>query len=229
MKKIKLLTRKIVGFVKRNIYSLAIAFCVVVGVSMVVTTVVVTNNGSNSNNNQQIIVEENIPFGAEGIVEEPSIPVENPEQIVVPISSDTVIVFDSPIEKYTLGMEFAKDKLLYSTTLKQWQTHLGVDLIASENTEVKCVYDGVVEKVENNILEGMCVTIKHSNTLKTVYKSLAKTLEVKEGSVVKKGDVIGYTSTSAIIEQSEGAHLHFELIENNEYVDPMKYFSFGVK
>lgn len=222
----KLWIRKATSFVKRNVYSFAIVLCVLVGITMVVTTVVVSNNRNYVKNNQTITIPEEPNNPVVKPDDDPIIPVGGDENDpIIPVGGNNNVVFVKPLETYTLGQEYAKDKLIWSKTLKQWQTHLGVDMITSEDSKVMSVYDGVIEKIENDILYGTCITIKHSDSLKTVYKSLSSKVEVQEGDTVKKGDIIGYASTSAISEQKEGVHLHFEVIEDGQNIDPLKYFA----
>lgn len=231
----KLWTRKFSGFMRRHVYSIAIVFCVVLGIAMVVTTVVVSNSEKTNNvfqESQVVIPDDSTQKPVQTPENEPSKPVTGGEvetETTIPVVSEKVIVFEKPLKSYTMGMGYAVDSLLYSNTLNQWQTHSGVDFIAKENDEVYCVYDGVVEKIENDVLEGYCITIKHSDMLKTIYKSLTSNIEVEEGDSVKAGDVIGYVGLSSIVEQKEGAHLHFEVLENNEPVDPMKYLATETK
>ncbi len=44
---------------------------------------------------------------------------------------------------------------------------------------------------------------------------------VKQGQVVKQGDVVGYVGTTG---RSTGNHLHFEVRVNGTRVDPVDYF-----
>ena len=72
-------------------------------------------------------------------------------------------------------------------------------------------------------MQGVTITIDHGNGLKTIYNSLADAESVFQGQTVKQGDVIGEVSTSNRQEYKDGAHLHFEVLENGEKVDPLKY------
>ena len=44
---------------------------------------------------------------------------------------------------------------------------------------------------------------------------------VKKGDVVKKGQQLGLVGSTGY---STGPHLHFEIIKNGKYVDPMTHF-----
>ena len=104
-----------------------------------------------------------------------------------------------------------------------WQTHSGVDIKASQGTSVVAVFDGTIESVESTMMEGTVIKIKHSNSLSTVYKCLSdNNVSVKAGDKVKKGDKIGEVGES-LKEKADGAHLHFEVIEDGKQINPLTY------
>lgn len=135
--------------------------------------------------------------------------------------------FVMPVGEYTLGQGAALNNLVYSSTLKQWRTHNGVDFMAAAGSDVRAVTDGTVTKVENTMLEGTVVTITHADGVVTVYKSLDSTVSVESGQTVKSGDKIGTIANSMMIEQLEGPHLHLEMQVNGSYVNPMDYLPGG--
>ena len=70
---------------------------------------------------------------------------------------------------------------------------------------------------------GNYVKIDHGNGLVSIYGHMyANTITVREGDVVKQGQVIGRTGTSGC---STGGHLHFEFRLNGTKVDPLDYVS----
>jgi len=67
--------------------------------------------------------------------------------------------------------------------------------------------------------EGNIVKIDHGYGVSTSYAHLSKTA-VREGVMVKRGDVIGYVGDTG---RSTGAHLHYSVYVNNVPVNPRKY------
>lgn len=132
--------------------------------------------------------------------------------------------FIIPVEDGEVIREYAKDNLVYSETLKEWITHLGIDIKAPKTTIVKAAENGEVESVKNDPRYGLTVIIKHNNDYKTVYANLLTTEFVNVGDKVEKGQSIGTVGNNAPFEIADEPHLHFEIIKNNEKVDPNLYF-----
>ncbi|MGC8766546.1 MAG: peptidoglycan DD-metalloendopeptidase family protein [Brevinematia bacterium] len=98
--------------------------------------------------------------------------------------------------------------------------HSGVDISAPYGTEVKSVMSGIVEKVGyDEEGYGLYIVIKHHSKLKTLYGHLSKVL-VKPKQKVSRGQRIGKVGTTGL---TTGPHLHFEIIKNNQKVNPRKY------
>ncbi|KYO65376.1 M23 family metallopeptidase [Thermovenabulum gondwanense] len=121
--------------------------------------------------------------------------------------------------------EFSKDTLVYSKTLNQWCAHKGVDIQADLGTPVKAALAGTVVEVKtNDPALGVVVVIDHGNGVKTLYGNLMSDKLVKKGMKVKKGDIIGGVGNTAPYESEDPPHLHFEVIKNNESIDPQQFF-----
>lgn len=129
------------------------------------------------------------------------------------------IKFIYPVEGEIIK-EFAKDNLIYSETLKEWITHPGIDIKADKTTVVKSSAEGTVIGIKNDPRYGLTVIIEHENGYKTVYSNLLTAEFVNEGDKVDSGETIGTVGTTAIFESAEDAHLHFEILKDNEYQDP---------
>jgi len=121
-------------------------------------------------------------------------------------------------------MEFAVTKLTYSKTLDEWTTHKGVDLKADLGTDVVAAMNGIVTKVYNDSRLGNTVEIKNGSYI-TRYSNLEDDVSVKVGQAVQQGSVIGKVGNTAKFEIAEDPHVHFELLKDGNYIDPMQYFS----
>ena len=216
--------KKILTFMRRNAIYLILAACIVaVGLSITFMMIRQSNGISNTGN-------ENPP-----VIEKPVIgqPDDDEQDVVVPEPDEgqpvqKPVVFVMPVENASSIAEYS-DSLVWCSTLGRFQAHKAVDFYAPEGSDVLAVYDGVVESVTNSLLSGITVTINHGNGLKTVYNSLADGDSVVQGQSVNAGDVIGQVSVSNRQEYKDGAHLHFEVVENGLSIDPIKYLAFEEK
>lgn len=139
-------------------------------------------------------------------------------------TSTTVTPF-MPVLNATLYKEFYGDELIYNETLKQWETHNGVDLQVANGSKVYSILDGEVVDVYSNVLEGTVVVVEHDNGLKSTYGSLDSDLSVEVGDSISRGEEIGTVSATAYSEADAGTHLHFSLTENDKKVDPAAYLN----
>lgn len=123
----------------------------------------------------------------------------------------------------TTTYDYSMDKLVYSKTLDDWRTHSGVDLAAERGATVKAVADGVVSEIKSDPRLGIVIILEHQNGLKTVYANLASDEMVVPNQKVKQGDIIGCVGNTALFESAEESHLHFEVLKDNEPVNPASY------
>lgn len=133
--------------------------------------------------------------------------------------------FTKPIEG-EISKEYAKDNLVYSETLKEWTTHLGIDIKAERASVVKASADGTVKYIKNDPRYGLTIIIEHSNGFETRYCNLLTTEFVSEGEEVKAGQTIGTVGDSAVYEIVDESHLHFEILKNGENLNPSDYVKF---
>ena len=141
------------------------------------------------------------------------------------VPTSTKITPYMPVLNATLYKEYYGDELCYNATLKQWETHNGIDLQVASGSSVYSILDGKVKDVYSNILEGTVVVIEHDNGLVSQYASLDSDLNVKIGDEVSRGDIIGAVSESANAESDAGAHLHFSMFDNDKKIDPAAYLN----
>lgn len=103
--------------------------------------------------------------------------------------------------------------------LKVAKLHKGVDWAAPIGTPVVAAFDGTIAAAGDGKGYGNLVRITHAGGLETRYAHLNAFADgIKTGSQVKAGTLIGYVGTTGL---STGPHLHFEVYEAGEAVDPL--------
>lgn len=131
-----------------------------------------------------------------------------------------------------LGIDFQKPLLNYTFTSPygaRWgRMHRGVDLAVAEGTSVYAAEDGTIYNVSHSSSGyGNCIIVYHGEQggidYYTRYAHLSDTLDVYVGKQVKQGEKIALSGNTG---NSTGPHLHFEILENLNAVDPTKYLDF---
>jgi murein DD-endopeptidase MepM/ murein hydrolase activator NlpD len=98
--------------------------------------------------------------------------------------------------------------------------HTGVDWATAYGTPIFASGNGTVEVAGLEGGYGKYVKLKHNNGYETAYghmSAFAKGLEV--GKQVRQGQVIGFVGSTG---QSTGPHVHYEILVNGRFVDPMR-------
>lgn len=158
-----------------------------------------------------------------------------------------VVKFVNPVEG-TLLQKFSGDELVFSQTLHEFRTHNGVDIETLPQASVKAVGEGKVTNVENDAGRwGTCIEIEHDDGLISIYRGLNRKINVKIDSKVKRGEIIGTVAAKHDVSYEdlefddidideeddsnafEGAlpcHLHFEIMKDGKFLDPLKYVKY---
>lgn len=139
------------------------------------------------------------------------------------------IVFDMPVEGGVVFNEYTDAIVTFNKTLGIYTGHMGIDISGAEGAKVKAAYDGTIKEITTTYLEGTTVVIDHGNGLYSVYNSIDALSTLQAGQKINKGDELGVISTSNRQEYKDGAHLHFEVRENDKTVDPYKYLAVSGK
>ncbi|MCR5696178.1 MAG: peptidoglycan DD-metalloendopeptidase family protein [Marinilabiliaceae bacterium] len=103
--------------------------------------------------------------------------------------------------------------------------HYGTDIPLIVGTPIYSAFDGkvrVVRKTRNAGGYGNLVVVRHPNGLETYYGHLSSHA-VKEGDIVKAGEVIGYGGNTG---RSTGPHLHFEARYKGKPFDSQRIIDF---
>lgn len=153
------------------------------------------------------------------ITPEPEVQSTEPVLAPEPIKK---LEFSYPLEGEILK-GYAIDNLVFSETLQEWIVHKGIDIKAPRTTVVKAAEEGTVQSIKNDPRYGLTVIIEHRDGYKTIYSNLLTTEFVTEGETVSKGQSIGTVGNSAAFEIADEPHLHFEMLKDEESVDPSLY------
>lgn len=108
--------------------------------------------------------------------------------------------------------------------------HTGIDMVRQTNRldTIIAAQKGKVIKIVSNIRGrdetkgyGNYIELQHGNNIVTKYCHLKYgSIKVKLGQIVSKGQEIGYMGDTGY---TFGAHLHFQVIQNRNNVDPLPY------
>ena len=107
---------------------------------------------------------------------------------------------------------------------RRWKTfHEGIDIPAGRGIPILAVSGGrvVYRGYAGNL--GHSLTVEHRNNMLTRYCHCSELL-VKEGDIVKKGQVIAYVGSSG---NSTGNHLHFEVRYGDFPLNPLDFLPFS--
>lgn len=109
---------------------------------------------------------------------------------------------------------------------KRWGIHNAVDIRAPMRTEIRAPANAYVFQTKDNGMGYSYIILAHKNSLMTVYGHVNE-IVAKAGTVIKKGDLIGYTGgapgTRGAGLQTTGPHLHFEVYYKGKPVDPLDF------
>ncbi len=103
-----------------------------------------------------------------------------------------------------------------------YKMHKGIDIGASYGTDIYASEDGIVTNVSyNKGGYGWYIVVYHGDGLSTLYAHCSKVI-AKEGQSVSRGQVIALVGSTGA---STGPHIHYEVRENGDPVNPLNYVS----
>lgn len=150
----------------------------------------------------------------------PIIVPEDPIKFIVPVSGEYELVrtyFDPTLPDAELV------SAIISTGSYMIESK-GISYAKKDNSvfDVCSIYDGTVTSVVEDEIYGTCVTIKHSDSVVSVYSSLSG-VTLKANDSVTSGQTIGQAATS-LFDVEAGVHVHLEIKVNGEFVNPTTIF-----
>ncbi|MEU8134106.1 M23 family metallopeptidase [Streptodolium elevatio] len=107
--------------------------------------------------------------------------------------------------------------------LEYVKLHSGTDFGAAEGTPVRAAREGTVIAAGYNPAYGYRVVVSHGRVggvaLTTTYNHLSR-VDVAEGERLRRGGTVGLVGNTGY---STGAHLHFEVLVDGEFADPLTW------
>jgi murein DD-endopeptidase MepM/ murein hydrolase activator NlpD len=98
--------------------------------------------------------------------------------------------------------------------------HTGVDWAAPRGTPIYASGNGIVSIAGWESGYGKYVRLRHTNGYETAYGHMSAFARgIQPGTRVRQGQIIGYVGSTGL---STGPHLHYEILVNNRFVDPLK-------
>ena len=223
MNKFSLAMKRFGGFLKRNAFYFLIILCLASVATVIALAVTHNARGAAEeltvNNTeqptQQTPKNETETGGKETPKDDTPAPVVKTLTFIVPCNG-------------TILREHSDTTLVWSSTLKQYSTHMGMDFV-SEDGNVFASADGAVKEVGYNALDGHYIVLTHGDGYVTKYMSLEEAPTLSVGAQVKQGELLGKMSTTQGSESLDGNHLHFEMYRNNEMINPLEVFVLSEK
>lgn len=99
--------------------------------------------------------------------------------------------------------------------------HRGIDLRARYGSPIFAPADGIVLYVGRKTAYGNMVVILHGGGITTIYGHLWK-VAVQPYKRIQKGQLLGHTGNTGF---STGSHLHFEVRQDGEPMNPLEWLS----
>lgn len=120
--------------------------------------------------------------------------------------------------------DYTEDMPVFQETYQDYRAHLGIDFGGKTSTPVYAAADGTVTQNCFDYEQGYTVELTHGDGYITRYSNLAGDNVVTVGQQVTQGEQIGTMGTSGIWESHLPCHLHFELEQDGEPLNPRDYF-----
>ena len=150
--------------------------------------------------------------------------VKTEEKITRPYTADDVKIIKTYYDYKGEETSQQNSIIYYENTYMQSS---GVSYGKEDKFDVVSILPGTVEEIKEDELLGKVVKIKHNDNVISLYQCLSETT-INEGDTVIEGQVIGQSGTCNL-EKDIKNHVYFELLINNETVNPENYYGKTLK
>lgn len=119
-------------------------------------------------------------------------------------------------------MKYSMDRTIYHATLKTYKVNPAIILRAPVGTEVKAAAQGIITSIANSSETGTTVTTSIGDGYSLVYGQLDN-VKYKVGEKINEGEVLGNIAEPSKYYVLEESNLYFQVLKDDETVDPMLY------
>ena len=126
-----------------------------------------------------------------------------------------------PIEDTKVSKAFSEDAV-YSKTMGDYRSHLGLDFACKKDDKVLAMADGVVGDIYTDERMGKVIILDCGSFM--IYYSGVDNVKVEINDPITKGDVLSNVG-GIPCENKDGIHLHVAVRVNGSYVDPLSVIS----
>lgn len=155
-------------------------------------------------------------------------PEDEPEEKVSATTGSTQGLYFSkagtllwPVDGHVL-LNYSMDSTVYFPTLDQYKYNPALIIGAEVGAEVLAAERGLITDVTETAETGQTVTVEIGNGYELVYGQLTE-VTVSPGNYVEQGDSIGKLAEPTKYYSVEGCNLYFQLLKDDEPVNPMEY------
>lgn len=204
---------------EKKFYLFTAIGCAAVLVAIIVVAIIVSNVSK--------VDSPTVNVDSSGVVDTPVDVPEEPEPDVNEPVATLPEGMIAPMESVSVLHDYG---FYHNQTLNSYYEHAGIDFTASAGTEVMAVESGVIESIyKDDLLLGTEIVVDHGDGLKSVYRFVSEAEGLQVGDAVEKGEVIATVAEANGNEYKDGAHLHFEIMQNGKSVDPALHLSLEEK
>lgn len=148
----------------------------------------------------------------------------NTNNIIKPYTAKDITLYRAYYDEQADAVTQQKSIIFYGNTYMQ---NNGSEYTSKKQFDVVSIINGTVESITKDENLGYIVTVKHENNLQSIYSYL-ESVEVKEGTTINKGDIIGKSGKNTL-EQNDDYILHFEVTHNGKNINPESLYTMKVE
>lgn len=154
-------------------------------------------------------------------MDEPEVVAETSAPVQPELHFDAAADLSWPLQGNVI-LNYNMDQTVYFATLDQYKYNPAVILQAAVNTPVNAVASGEVVSIETSEETGFTMTVDMGDGYSARYGQL-KEVPKNQGDYVDSGEILGYVSEPTKYYSVEGSNLYFQLLKDDQPVNPMEY------